>query len=320
MWNIKQNQNHSFDCLTGLLTAFADCMNVDYRFCFSKNLGFYFWDTEGKLLSEKIHFCRPYSFFDMYEKYCNIYISERKHDDLCSLKNYSRNTLETSPVIFEVDAFNCPWCPVYKKFHFDHHLMIVDINENSFFCFDSYFPEKGIQKLSFPNLLNWSGSSKTLKIIEQPHTYNGFKYYFEIKETVAYLEHIDYILQLKKFQKYMSNEDDLFCNFKGYETGPNHAPFFLILRTLVMQKKQFLLVLDFLKDICTDNEYKIIDEIIVLYNEIKNLYSSIHTICLKQIISKKKDTSGIVALFDKIIEKEELALSLLKECTSNQKS
>jgi hypothetical protein len=314
MWEITPPKVNDFDCLTGLCVAYANFLEKDYRICFAKTLGYYMLDMDDHLLLNRMHFCRPYSFFDLLERYCNMYLIETKHENFESLKKHTMEGIKSSPIIFNIDAYDCPWCPVYHNYHFDHYLMIVDIDQDAFYCYDSYFPSKGIQKFLYTELTNWSGISKSFLVVNDCENYQDYKR--ELIETLDYVDVIDYIQQIERLKNFVCHKDILLDNISGYTKEPTHAPFFLIFRSFVMQKKQLLLLLDFLCE-KYPNDSDRLHQIEELTKDIKLLYNSIHTVFLKRILMKNYDMSSQFMMFDKIIEKETVVLQDLKSFASN---
>ena len=131
MWNITPKSKAYFTCRQCQLVNYIEYMNKDPRTLFQISHGYRYKPVSSQLAS-----CIFYSDQDrdVMKNTYGIVINEQHLDDVEMLRHYIRENLKSSPILVEMDAYDCPWNKGYHLLHQKHFFLVVDYNTTEDYC------------------------------------------------------------------------------------------------------------------------------------------------------------------------------------------
>ena len=123
MWNITPKSKAYFTCRQCQLVNYIEYMNKDPRTLFQISHGYRYKPVSSQLAS-----CIFYSDQDrdVMKNTYGIVINEQHLDDVEMLRHYIRENLKSSPILVEMDAYDCPW---NKGYHLLQTPDILSVSE-----------------------------------------------------------------------------------------------------------------------------------------------------------------------------------------------
>lgn len=147
MYEITFANDCSSNCFDCIMYSYLKYFNYDYEMYNTK----YFYT---KYYSDEFpHIGRYTSKSNILNEFFGVDII--RHNDIYNLKYCADALLSKGPIGIFIDPYYCEWSPFFKKAHFTHVFLIVDIDrqEHKFICFDVYYPKTGYTKVDIDELI-----------------------------------------------------------------------------------------------------------------------------------------------------------------------
>lgn len=149
MYDLKIPYNSSSDCFDSIVSSVLKYYGLAHE---AYNIKYFYTNY---CCPSNNHIIRGTPKKDILKELYNInLISVDKNESLDLSKNI-KDLLNNTPIGIFIDPYYLSWSPFYKKTHFSHCLLVVDIDyENQeYVCFDVYFDKVGYVKVNIETIL-----------------------------------------------------------------------------------------------------------------------------------------------------------------------
>ncbi len=145
MYDITIPENSSSNCFDCIFYSFLKYFHFDYEIY---NLAYFYTEYYSENAGE---IYRGKNSIDFIRNFFGVDITYHRRDDSDHLCEIVRKALNQSPVGISIDPYYCHWSPFYKKAHYTHALLIVDVNwrNKKYICFDVYYNTLGYVEADF---------------------------------------------------------------------------------------------------------------------------------------------------------------------------
>lgn len=202
--------------------------------------------------------------------------------------------LDNEVIVFEIDGYLCDWHPAYLSYHVNHHIILINIDNN------------GTMEIIDPFMSNITKyiNQNTLKNAQIKVTIYH-KISFDVKSTRTFLDsHIESIKL-----KFIENLDLFNNNFiriynqliKGIEDF-NSIQFFRDVKSIVNSK---ISIINVLKEV--DNTMENVE----IATKLKNKWNIFMNRLVHVSISKQEQKDMIFSLLSDIIDKEKILINVI---------
>lgn len=194
---VKPIRRDYYSCIDGILATMANYFGKACSLMFIGYFGFEYSARKedatsiGEKLSEGIQCYSRYSL----HRYHNLKATWHNIDNYKKLHSIIVNSLNDSiPMGVYLDSFFCPWNNAYQKFHINHYVLIIGINdvENKYICLDPYSSEERYQ-LSYEFLEK--GFREYISFEDDQRSYANFSLSNILQENFYSKEHLESIEQ-----------------------------------------------------------------------------------------------------------------------------
>jgi len=303
MWEIEFIENASSNCVDNMMASIAKLMCKHYQLYNLKYFYIKYFYGFRKIVSRT----SSYEFVDnvlgMQFEFVRL-----KDLDVGFWETINAN-IKISPVGVMLDPYDCYWSPFYKKNHWYHMLLIIDINKNDkkLTCFDAYYPTIGYVDISLDALEAIANRIVMFKVKQPNHNY--------IELSIDYIKHIIENHDIKAAEKDMIE----FSNFVINELVPSEisqdgdfttAKFLIQLSWVVEDRHNFIFGLKYLEDLIGihifDNVYQYLD---YSYKQFMLLKTNL----MKYSITKKMKKETIASIIQDVYNTDKSMINELQK-------
>lgn len=292
MWNIIPKSKPYFTCRQCQLVNYIEYMNKNPRALFQISHGYRYKPVSSQLAS-----CIFYSDQDrdVMKNTYGIVINEQYLDDVEMLRHYIRENLKSSPILVEMDAYDCPWNKGYHLLHQKHFFLVIDYNatENSCIVSDSYCSEQLIH-FYLNKLLEWHGCvSVFIHTDDKENLFDEKSTYLSIAQ--QHLQH-DYIQDIEMMRYHILDTlTEILGKIGG--TAPLDSTFYTI-QTIAYQKVAYTEYLS----LCQEQLGEVkLNKLKQDYLRMAKKYEELKILLIKHSIINKIDKDAISSKFDQLI-------------------
>lgn len=289
--------------MTCLQTAF-DVVCEKYAIC-SLLMFAWGWSFEYDSLEENIFNRLKFRFSMDTNLYMEMFMGMHVDYYMDKIENvYShivKNVKEKKELIIGVDAYYCPWNPVYYSEHIEHYFYVSDYDEERkiFFCIDPYISgnSKEVYELDM-GLLKKGYKNYRVMSISKPLTELSYRSMYE--QIISGYKNSEESIE-EKYKKF--SHDIKHCvDYEDLFNGVNFRQCFLIIKMNQYEGDRMgisaLLV-------CLESMLKEDNELSNLYEEfyvLANMWKQIRFLFEKQMIRNKLNLVNLNKMAEKIIE------------------
>lgn len=301
------------DCFETLVASFSNWIKGEYRFLFCECLGFE-WVKDNLCIGKRIKVKKGNIIEHAVEN--GLVVDFHIDVDESKLKYLLKSF---TPIILEIDTYDCYWRDSYKKLHESHYVIAwdIDVYSKSIVCTDT-FPRKDNLKIDYGFILNTA--KRAITIIENVKEFQFYSPQKCISKLVSNINRSDearMLNQMKKFIQEFPNLIDLAQEMYGYESLEIfYIPIVSNLKKISWSFYQFQYLLKYVSDIKLDDCYCLADDIIKSFEFMAN-YIILRILRKENIVQ----TSTLLKYLRKVFCKEEILVkNLLEYCKSYENS
>ena len=300
MWEIKVETENKFDCYVAALVSFANFKKTEPLITHLSTWCYRFNSSVDAQINKRSQ--------NIIEKYYGIYVYRKPLKDINSLFKYIFSVLEISPVIINVDDFDCPWSTGYKKYHLYRCLLVIGANKEGLNCIDFKYRNKNGVFLPFLELQNWKGFAESLysKGNNQPIEKNDYQN--EIIETISCNRKQQMIHKIQELKQYINANNFIENNLNKFSMDFQDTHILIHIKRFENDRFCFCYGLQ-----CFQHIYGQSHELLKLHtciNESAKLANILNRIIMKQIMKNKSNVESISDCINQIIELEKTAMSI----------
>lgn len=258
--NIQAEYDEAYECFQGVLVSLAKYFNYEYELMFASSWGFDICPSnpleEYCSFGYRLKSCEKVSFLELIQKYHGISVIKKEVNTVSALEKIVKSELEKGlPVTLAIDSFWCSWTYTYKKYHYDHVILITAINvKDKFFqCIDPYYSNK-TEKIYFNEI---EGNFEECNIFELGEPFiKDITWYKVVGEALLLLKYNDEqsaFNNIRFFADEFEEKLDLKLEIQGYDTL-YAAPLFVQLKRIRAFRLTFSKTLQYLS-----KKYRIVE-------------------------------------------------------------
>lgn len=303
MWTVDFIETASSNCVDNMMASMAKLMCEHHQLYNIK----YFYIKYFYSSSKKIIRTSSYDFIDnvlgMKFEFINI------KDLNLSFWDAIIANINISPVGVMIDPYDCYWSPFYKKNHWYHMVLILNINkvDKKLTCFDAYYPTIGYIDISINDLEAIANRIVTFKFRKSTHNYVELS--------------IDYIKDIIKNHDTKSSEKEMaeFSDFIKNELKPSEisqdgnfatSKFLLQLLWVVEDRNNFIFGLKYLENLSGNQMF---NNVYQLLEYSYKQFMLLKTILMKYSITQKMNKEKIDSIMQEIYKTDMLIISELQK-------
>jgi len=244
--------------------------------------------------------------WDIWSEFYGINLSFTNKNKSTDLNQLVTGRDANKPIVISIDPFYCYWSPFYQKAHYFHLLLIVEVKNNKYKCFDVYYNTVGYVEVDCDFI---EKHYNKYFIFDFNHSHE-LKIELLINKIKVLLNNFDDDLDSKK--KEMS--DYFLLNDRKILFADNLDTSSLLMHLLWIaeDKKHFQIALKYIEDAFNKSIFtKVFELLLDSSNKFKLLKSVLTKYALTGVIKKEKIDHIISNIFSNdMLTVEQLMLSL----------
>ncbi|OPX45136.1 hypothetical protein CLHUN_10230 [Ruminiclostridium hungatei] len=155
MWNINLDNLEGNFCFDSMILALLKHYGLESKLYLLKKYYSSYISGSGPL-AERLKISDETVSAKVLRELIGVELKYRGKKDISDIYSFLISELEKYPVGVFADPFYCSWTPLYKKAHFNHYFLILDIDSRRKHCTcaDIYYPGTGLISMPVDELLD----------------------------------------------------------------------------------------------------------------------------------------------------------------------
>jgi hypothetical protein len=305
MFDIKPYIDKNLSCQQALLVSYAKYIGCSADMIFAESWGFGY-NKEEKLIGIKMNpGYRPVR-LENFKIFHGINTTLYDIADIKELMEFYRSNISKSPMIIDVDVYNCNWNIAYRKYNIKHYCLITgyDANNEAFICIDPFSTADKVY-LPIEELNNWQGKVSVFE--QEAVAAKRSDYIDELNKCIYHINDSEMFSNLEEFRRDMTYTDSIYSEVSAYEDY-FAVPLQKVTKAISGQRNCYLYFLDYVSKVL--NWYPF-DELKNIFKNSARLYDSLRISIAKQTFAGKINSSKISYIIDEIINSEKRAYDCL---------
>lgn len=298
MWTVEFLETASSNCVDNMMASMTRLMCEHHQLYNIKYFYLKYFYSSRKTISRT----SSYEFIDnvLGMKFENIKIKDLD----INLGEAINANINISPVGVMLDPYDCYWSPFYKKNHWYHMVLILDINGNdkNLTCFDAYYPTMGYISIPLNDLEAIANRIVTFEFKHPTHNYVDLS--------------IEYIKNAIKNYDTKSSESEMadFSDFIKNEVKPTEisqdgdfttSKLLIQLSWVVEDRNNFISGLRYLENLSGKH---IFDKVYPLLEHSYKQFMLLKTILMKYSVTQKMNNKKIDSIIQDIYRTDMLII------------